>query len=164
MNGRWNTMRIASRIFIAFFSVAWLIISDISLGLGQRELTYSYREWMYVISMVNSLIIGTLAVLPSSLLNSMVAKVFYTIAIAFAEYELLMITLKTLEGIPRLYHALHSPLQMVPEQIPGLIIRSALVAVVTAAFGVALAASAAYLLLRARQNQQGPIGGYRGRH
>src|SRR5262249_15526331 len=107
-----------------------LVFSYINLGLGQRELTYSYREWMYVISMINSLIIGTLAIAPRLALKSVVVKGVYTIAIAFAVYEVLLV----------LERASY---------------RSALVAVVTAMFGAALAASAAYLLLRSEQTNRG---------
>ena len=125
-----NNMSIASRIFIAFSSIVLLVFSYINLGLGQRELTYSYREWMYVISMINSLIIGTLAIAPRLALKSVVVKGVYTIAIAFAVYEVLLV----------LERASY---------------RSALVAVVTAMFGAALAASAAYLLLRSEQTNRG---------
>jgi hypothetical protein len=147
-----HNMDVASRIFIAVFGLAWFALSNLNLGMGMRELSFSYREWMYVLSMINALILASMSIIPRSILNYGFIRGGYFVVISFIEYELALIIHKNILRLYGFYQSLHAGTEMFPERAPAKMIELGIAVAITAIMGVALALSAARLLLRPKKS------------
>jgi hypothetical protein len=57
------------RVYIGFFGIAWFALHHLTLGLGMRELSFSFREWWSLAQQLAGLLLVILSCLPQFLLR-----------------------------------------------------------------------------------------------
>ena len=147
-----NNVDIASRIFIAIFGVAWAALSNMNVGMGMRDLTFSFREWLWIGHSVAGLLLIVLSCSPRYLLNNRLISWSFACVVIFVEISFVLIMYRNFVRFYGLYGAPQTSSDYIFEVMRGLMTRSIVGATIMAVAGVALGLSAGRLLLRPKQS------------
>jgi hypothetical protein len=77
---------VAARLFLAAFGIVWFMLASLNIEIGQRDLTWSSREWLYVATSILAVPLVILGCLPTRLLANGVVRWSFLPAILIVEF------------------------------------------------------------------------------